>query len=117
MSAAEAVAFGLRLRELRERSGLTQSQLADRARMHRQGVVKLERGEREPAWSTLLALAEALNVDLNTFAQSPDRELSPRGPGRPPRPAAPALPRAEDLGAVAEAPAARREKGRKPKGK
>jgi transcriptional regulator with XRE-family HTH domain len=60
--------FGARLRELRERAGLTQVQLAERASMHPQGIVKLERGEREPGWSTLLALAGALGVSLDTFA-------------------------------------------------
>jgi transcriptional regulator with XRE-family HTH domain len=85
MSADEAVAFGHRLRELRERAGLTQRQLAERAGMHRQGVAKLELGEREPSWSTLLALAGGLGVDLNAFGQGPPTDLPPRGPGRPPK--------------------------------
>jgi transcriptional regulator with XRE-family HTH domain len=85
MPADLAVAFGHRLRELRERAGLTQTQLAESAGMHRQGIVKLERGEREPAWSTLLALAGALDVDLNAFGQGPETDLPPRGPGRPPK--------------------------------
>jgi transcriptional regulator with XRE-family HTH domain len=119
MSADNALAFGHRLRELRERAGLTQGQLAERAGMHRQGVAKLELGEREPSWSTLLALARALAVDLNTFARGPETKASPRGPGRPPKqaepvPAPPAPPAAEDLEGQAEAgPAATR--GPKPK--
>jgi len=97
MLADQAAAFGHRLRELRERAGLTQTQLAERAGLHRQGIVKLERGEREPAWSTLLALAEALGVDLNSFAEPPETPVTARGPGRPPKPATPATPPAEDL--------------------
>src|SRR5262245_54646362 len=63
--------FGPRLRELRERAGLTQVQLAERAGLHPQGVVKLERGEREPAWGTVLALMEALGVSCDAFLVEP----------------------------------------------
>jgi transcriptional regulator with XRE-family HTH domain len=69
MAKQSVIAFGVRLRELREAAGLTQAQLAERAGLHPQGVVKLERGEREPAWSTLLALADALGVSVSAFAK------------------------------------------------
>ena len=49
--------------------------------LDRQGIVKLERGEREPAWSTLLSLAAALGVNLQDFT-----DIEPAGPaprGRP----------------------------------
>jgi transcriptional regulator with XRE-family HTH domain len=92
-----AAAFGHRLRELREGAGFTQGQLAERAGLHPQGVVKLERGEREPAWSTLLALAGALGVSVAAFAERPTTPATPRGRGRPPKaapaPAAPERPR------------------------
>lgn len=114
MTPDEAAAFGYRLRELRERAGLTQTKLAERAAMHRQGIVKLERGEREPAWSTLLALAKALDVDLNAFAQRPVAPGPPRGPGRPPKRPRAALPPGEQLQGAEEMPRARRRKGRKP---
>jgi transcriptional regulator with XRE-family HTH domain len=78
----EKVEFGLRLRALRARAGLTQRQLAEMAGLHRQGIVKLERGEREPAWSTLLALANALKVGLQDFADSEPAMASPGPPGQ-----------------------------------
>jgi transcriptional regulator with XRE-family HTH domain len=94
MKKEAAINFGLRLRELREaanqsREGLhdsagwTQAELAQRAGIHKQAIVKLERGEREPAWSTLLALCDALGCDLNAFAVKPSRKIKPRGRGRP----------------------------------
>jgi transcriptional regulator with XRE-family HTH domain len=79
---SDSVAFGLRLKELREAAGLTQAQLAERAGLHRQGIVKLERGEREPAWGTVLALVEALGVSCDEFRQPPTRSHDTR-PGRP----------------------------------
>jgi len=49
--------FGPRLRELRERAGLTQQQLADACapRMTREGVAQLETGRNRPAWATVIA--------------------------------------------------------------
>jgi transcriptional regulator with XRE-family HTH domain len=64
---AKTTAFGGRLRELREAAGLSQQELADKAGMHRQGVHKLEAGEREPAWGSVLALAKALGVSVAAF--------------------------------------------------
>lgn len=81
---AVKVEFGPQLRALRERAGLTQQQLAERAGLHRQGIVKLERGEREPAWSTLLALAVALKVGLQDFADMEAAEDSPGPRVQPP---------------------------------
>jgi transcriptional regulator with XRE-family HTH domain len=80
--------FGNRLRELREAAGLTQRQLAEQAGLHLQGVVKLERGEREPAWSTLLALAKALGVSVAAFAEKATTQATKRSRGRPPKVAA-----------------------------
>jgi len=59
--------FGERLRELRDRAGLTQTQLAEKANMHRQGIAKLEMGEREPTWATVQALADALGISCEDF--------------------------------------------------
>jgi transcriptional regulator with XRE-family HTH domain len=61
------VTFGERLKQLREAAGLTQPALAERAGMNRFGVAKLEQGQREPAWGTILALCKALGVPLSAF--------------------------------------------------
>jgi transcriptional regulator with XRE-family HTH domain len=86
-----AVAFGPRLKQLREGAGLTQAQLAERAGLHPQGIVKLERNEREPAWGTVLALADALGVSCDDFrragstaaAEPPPPAPGARSPRRP----------------------------------
>jgi transcriptional regulator with XRE-family HTH domain len=73
--------FARRLRELREAAGLTQVQLAQAAGLHRQGIAKLEGGERAPAWDTVQKLAAALGVDCTAFQDTPagDPEAPPRG--------------------------------------
>jgi transcriptional regulator with XRE-family HTH domain len=84
MSEASATDFGPRLRELREAAGLTQGQLAERAALHPQAIVKLERGEREPAWATVLLLVKALGVSCEAF-MTPAAAPPKRTPGRPPK--------------------------------
>lgn len=60
-------AFGRRLRELRDAAGLTQAQLGEQAGMLPHALARLERGEREPGWGTVLKLAEALGVSTEEF--------------------------------------------------
>jgi transcriptional regulator with XRE-family HTH domain len=95
--------FGPRLRELREAAGLTQVQLAERAGLHPQGVVKLERGEREPAWSTVVALCAALSVSCERFLESASTGEG-AAPGRPRKRTPADLPPAQDKPARRKAP-------------
>ncbi len=67
MAKKRGTGFAARLRELRIAAGLTQAQLADRAGMHLHGLTKLEQGDREPAWATVLDLARALGVGVGDF--------------------------------------------------
>jgi transcriptional regulator with XRE-family HTH domain len=84
--------FARRLRELREQAGLTQEGLAERSRISRVGISRLESGAHEPSWSTVEALAAALGVAVTAFAGTstpPGEEPEPppkRPPGRPKRP-------------------------------
>ena len=78
-------AFTNTLRQERIRVGLTQTELADRARLSVTMVQNLERPSyaANPRLSTLLALAEALDIDLAALLpagthQAPTR---PRGSG------------------------------------
>ena len=54
--------FGAAVRELRERKGLTQEQLADLSGLHRTYVSGVERGLRNPSLVNVVKLARALGV-------------------------------------------------------
>jgi len=53
---------GQRVRQARERAGITQEELAARAGMDRTAVGKIERGERAVTVAALLRLAAALGT-------------------------------------------------------
>lgn len=55
-------AFARNLRAAREKAGLSQEALAERAGMHRNAVALLETGKRDPRVSTVAKLAKALGV-------------------------------------------------------
>jgi DNA-binding XRE family transcriptional regulator len=76
--------FGGRLRELRERQGLTQPQLAGKAGMAKDSLARLERGEQVPTWPTVLLLCAALEVTPMAFCEAP-AAAEPASPGRPRR--------------------------------
>ncbi len=54
--------FGIKLREARERLGLTQEQVAQRSGVHATEVSRMEGGKRDPQISTLERLAKAVEV-------------------------------------------------------
>lgn len=58
----DALMFGRNLCLARQRQGLSGERLAERAGMSREGVYKIELGQRSPRLATLLALADALGV-------------------------------------------------------
>ena len=79
--------FGERLRELRERAGLTQAAVWEASGMPRKTYLNYEQGlvaERVP-FTAVVALAEALGVDCTAFA---DCEMVAKGAAEPeaPRP-------------------------------
>lgn len=63
------MAFGRALREERGRAGLSQEELAFRAKVDRTFVSKAERGERQPALATVFLLAGALNMSASALVQ------------------------------------------------
>jgi transcriptional regulator with XRE-family HTH domain len=63
VSGGVAKRFGTNLARLRERSGITQEELAFRASLHRTEIGLLERGGRLPRIDTLAKLAGALGVE------------------------------------------------------
>lgn len=60
--------FGLQLRQLRIRAGLTQDQLSDLAKVGQSALSDYETGKKEPTLRTAAALAAALDVSLDELA-------------------------------------------------
>jgi len=56
--------FGMRVRQLREKQGLSQEELAYRAGVHRTYLGGIERGERNPSLKNIVAIARALSIRL-----------------------------------------------------
>jgi transcriptional regulator with XRE-family HTH domain len=68
----EHAALGEALRILRTESGMTQEDLADAARTDLTQVGGIERGVRNPSYSTLLRLAKALDTKVGKLAMLAD---------------------------------------------
>lgn len=60
--------IGDRLREIRQKRGLSQNALAVKAELHPSSVSRIECGRHEPTLDTLRALAAVLRVKLDTLA-------------------------------------------------
>lgn len=56
-------------RRLREKQGISQEELADRAGLHRTYISGVERGVRNPTVIVLQKIADALGVELSTLAR------------------------------------------------
>ena len=79
-----ASGFGERLRVLRESRGWSQARLAEEAGCNVFTVSKTERGRQEPAWPLVLALADALGVEVGAFvARGNGAAAEPAPRGRP----------------------------------
>ena len=55
--------FGERVRELREKTGMTQEKLAQAADLTTSFVSTVERGQKMPSLNTILKLARGLRID------------------------------------------------------
>jgi transcriptional regulator with XRE-family HTH domain len=63
------LAFGRRVRQIREQRGLSQEQLADLAHVHRTYMSSVERGQRNIGLDNIISLARALGVPPAQFFQ------------------------------------------------
>lgn len=54
--------LGHNVRRIRHEAGISQEELADRAKLHRTYISSLERAERNVSVENIFAIAEALNV-------------------------------------------------------
>jgi DNA-binding XRE family transcriptional regulator len=62
--------FGFVLRELRQRAGLSQRELAERIGSTQSAIARMEKGGGKPKLCTLEKLAEALNRDLHVHVKA-----------------------------------------------
>ena len=62
--------FGQTIARLRRYAGLTQEELAHRARIHPTYVSQIERGLKSPTVTVILRLAKALDVSLGELMQA-----------------------------------------------
>lgn len=67
-------ALGLVLRELRERRGLSQEALGFKARLHRNYVGGVERGERNPSFESLVRWLDCVGVSWKDFGEALERQ-------------------------------------------
>ncbi|MEK6537172.1 MAG: helix-turn-helix transcriptional regulator [Actinomycetota bacterium] len=68
---AVAWAIGQRVLATRERRGLTQQDLADRAEMARANITRLEAGKHAPKLDTLRRIAVALGLEVSDLLKEP----------------------------------------------
>lgn len=73
--AGEVGDIGARLREERERIGLSQRELARRLQVSASLISQIEAGQSKPSVSTLYAIVTELGVSLDHVFRVPDREL------------------------------------------
>jgi len=59
--------IGRRIRHLRDEKGWTQQILADHAEMNREHLSDIENGKYDPSSGTVEKIAEALEINLETF--------------------------------------------------
>jgi transcriptional regulator with XRE-family HTH domain len=64
--------FAELLRSHREKAGLSQEELADRAGLHRTFISQVERGLKSPSLNSLVSLAAALGLKLSKFLNGMD---------------------------------------------
>ena len=62
--------FGLRVRELRKKSKLTQSELAEKIGLSTNFIGMVERGERNTSVDKIFKLAKAFNIRLAQFFET-----------------------------------------------
>jgi ribosome-binding protein aMBF1 (putative translation factor) len=70
---AQAYDIAVQIIELRERRGLSQSDLALRCGMDQGGIRRIERGSTSPTVRALQRIAEALDADVRLVGRVPER--------------------------------------------
>lgn len=61
---AKLVEIGETIREARERTGLSQAALAEKIGMHRENMIRVEKGRTNLTVETMMKIADALGLSL-----------------------------------------------------
>ena len=69
MTKTKPPTIGTILSDLRQQHGLTVYELAKRSGILQTTIARIESGENQPRFATMVALARALHVSLDTFAK------------------------------------------------
>ena len=77
--------FGLRLREVRRKAGVSQEKLAELAGLHRTYVSSVERGLRNISLENIDRLATALNVEMADLMPKREKGQAEGAKSRPAR--------------------------------
>ncbi|MCE9564419.1 MAG: helix-turn-helix domain-containing protein [Planctomycetes bacterium] len=86
--------FGERLKRLREAAGVSQYALAKTSGVTAQAISKIEQGDRDPSWSTVVKLAHALGISVADFdAPAEDDKPDDDPPAAPAKKPAPKKPK------------------------
>jgi transcriptional regulator with XRE-family HTH domain len=72
-NAVDEPTFGRALREMRQRAGLSQRELAERIGTTQSAVARMENGATQPKFCTLEKLAEALRQDLYVYVKGTEQ--------------------------------------------
>lgn len=62
--------IGARIKEIRNRKGLTQEQLSENMNINPKYLSSIERGKENPTLNTFIKLAESLDVDIDEIFSS-----------------------------------------------
>jgi len=73
MTTPVTLTLGRALRDLRNHAGLTQAQVAASADLDPPYLSRVESGDRDLRWSTVLRLLDAIGADLRQLADAIDR--------------------------------------------
>ena len=72
--------LGERLLELRRAAGLSQDQLASRVGLDRRSIQRYERAERDPRFTDLLLIADALGQTIEDLVCEPPSDMTKTPP-------------------------------------
>lgn len=65
--------FGQKLRDVREKAGLTQASLAKKIGLSRIQVVRLEADQSKPSWATVQEICSTFKLSCDHFMERPPK--------------------------------------------